>query len=409
MPTFRYEAIDPAGNTVRSSMTADSKNVVLQRMRELRFHPVDVSIMRDGTTGGSLAELNKRLQRVKLKELVIFTRQFSTMIDAGMTILKCLDILEKQIKNPFFKETIQAVKLDIAAGAPLADALAKHPRIFNDLYVNMVRAAELGGILDTILRRISTYLENEQEIRTKIKSAMMYPCIVFAFAILMTAGIVFIVLPRFKKIFGSLLGDDPELPMVTVLLLDAGEHCKNYWFVPVILIVGFVVALKLIGRTDSGRYRIDAVKLKLPLLGGLALKIAVSRVCRTLGTLLASGVTILRCLEIVEQTAGNAVIAGALRDARTAVHGGERICEPLAQSGIFPLMVTQMIQIGEETGRLDDMLNKVAIFYEEEVDAMIKGLTSLIEPIMIMGLGGFVMFVAVAVLKPVYGVLGQIE
>jgi len=407
MPVFRYEAVDAAGNTVRTTITADSRDAVIQRMRELRYHPVDIAVVT--SEGGKMASINARFQGVKLKELVVFTRQFSTMIDAGMTILKSLDILAAQTKNSFFRETIQGVKLDIASGLSLADALAKHPRVFNDLYVNMIRAAEIGGILDVILQRIAGYLENEQEIRTKIKSAMMYPCVVFAFALLMTIGIVFFVLPQFKTIFAGLVGEDYKLPVLTTVLLNSGATARQYWWFPILVIIGVVTAWKMVGRTESGRLKLDSFKLKIPIVGDLVLKISVARVCRTLATLLASGVSILRCLEIVEATAGNAVIANAIRQARTAVHGGERICEPLAQSGIFPLMTTQMVQVGEETGRLDEMLNKVAVFYEEEVDAMIKGLTSLIEPIMIVGLGGFVGFVAVAVLKPIYDVLETMQ
>jgi len=404
MPLYQYEAIDAAGNTIRGTLTADNRDAVIQRMRELRYQPVNITIGREGAGGRGLG---KAFQSVKLKELVVFTRQFATMIDAGLPILKCLDILALQAKNPFFRESIQAVKLDIASGMNLGDALAKHPRVFNDLYVNMIRAAELGGILDTILARIATYLEEEQEIRTKVKSAMMYPCVVFSFALLMTIGIVFFVLPRFSEIFEGLVGENYKLPVLTSALLNSGDLARRFWFIPVILIVGMITTFKLVGRTESGRYRLDAAKLKIPIVGDLVLKLSIARVCRTLGTLLSSGIPILRALEIVEQTAANAVVSRAIRSAREAVHEGQRFCEPLQRSKVFPLMTTQMIQVGEEVGRIDDMLTKIAVFYEEEVDAIIKGLTSLIEPIMIVGLGMFVGFVAVAVLKPIYDVLGQ--
>ncbi len=402
MPTFRYEVIDASGNTVRGSMVADSREAVLERMRELQYRVVDISVGRERSF---LADLNNRFQSIKLRELVVFTRQFSTMIDAGLTVVKCLDILSSQTKNPFFKESINALKVDISSGLSLADAMAKHPRIFNDLYVNMIRAAELGGILDIILSRIAGYLENEQEIKTKIKSAMMYPCVVLAFAVLMAGAIVFFVLPKFKTIFAGLVGPDYQLPVLTRYLLDSGAIARQYWYVPILLIIGIVTTWKLIARTESGRYKLDMLKLKIPVMGELLLKISVARVARTLGTLLSSGIPVLRALEIVKTTAGNAVVAEALDQARQAVHQGQRMSEPLAESGIFPLMTTQMIQVGEETGRVDEMLNKVAGFYEEEVDALIRGLTALIEPLMIIGLGGFVGFVAVAVLKPIYGVL----
>jgi type IV pilus assembly protein PilC len=407
MPTFRYEAVDAAGNTVRGTVNADTRESAIQKMRDLRYQPISIEVGREQSK--NLASLNNRFQSIKLKELVVFTRQFATMIDAGLPILKCLDILAVQTRNSWFRESIQAIKLDIASGTSLADSLAKHPRIFNDLYVNMIRAAELGGILDTILARIATHLEDEQEIRTKVKSAMMYPCVVFAFALLMTIGIVFLVLPRFKEIFTGLVGPDYRLPKLTAILLNSGAIGKQYWYVPVLLIVGSVAGLRVLGRTESGRYRIDSAKLRIPIVGDLLLKLAVARVCRTLGTLLSSGIPIIRALDIVRETAGNAVVGKAIADARTAVHEGHKFCEPLQKSKVFPLMTTQMIQVGEEVGRIDEMLTKIAVFYEDEVDAIIKGLTSLIEPLMIIGLGAFVGFVAVAVLKPIYDVLQQMQ
>ncbi len=406
MPNFHYEALDAQGNTIRASMTAESREQVLARIRESRLHLVSISM---GKEPSRFAELNRQMAKVKLREKVIFTRQMATMIKAGLPILRCLDILIAQTRNPIFRECITAVRLDIASGLTFADSLAKHPRIFDDLFVNMIRAAEVGGILDVILERLAQYLEKEQEIRTKIKSAMMYPIVVLVFALLMTSAIVFFVLPRFKEVFEELLPEGHQLPWVTRTLMDTGSLARKFWFVPVILLIGTVTTYKLMMRTESGRFRLDSWKLKIPVIGDLILKIAVSRVSRTLGTLLSSGIPILRALEIVEDTSGNAVVAKAVADARQAVHEGQRMCEPLARSGIFPVMVTQMIQVGEETGRIDDMLQKVADFYEEEVDAIIKGLTSLIEPLMIVGLGLFVAFVAVAVIKPIYGVLEEMS
>lgn len=405
MPTFQYEALDAQGNTIRASMVADTRDQVLARLRENRLHLVNITTGKD--QAGKLSQLNRSMATVKLREKVIFTRQMATMIKAGLPILRCLDILVQQTKNPFFRETIATVRYDISSGLTFADSLAKHPRTFDDLFVNMIRAAEVGGILDTILDRLAQYLEKEQEIKTKVKSAMMYPMVVLAFALLMTAAIVFFVLPRFKEVFEELLPEGKQLPWVTRTLMDFGSLARRFFYVPIIIIGGGWFTYATMMRTDTGRYKIDKAKLKIPVLGDLILKISVSRVCRTLGTLLSSGIPILRALEIVEDTSGNAVVAGAIADARVAVHEGQRMCDPLTRSGIFPVMVTQMVQVGEETGRIDDMLQKVADFYEEEVDALIKGLTSLIEPLMIVGLGMFVAFVAVAVIKPIYGVLQE--
>jgi type IV pilus assembly protein PilC len=403
MPTYHYVALDPQGNEIRGQMAAESQDQVLARIRENQLHLVNISAGKPvGRAAGS------RMQSVKLREKVVFTRQFATMVEAALSILRCLDILVAQTRNPFFRSVLQQVRMDIQSGLTLADSMAKHPRIFDDLYVNMIRAAEMGGILDVILDRLAEYLEKEQEIRTKIKSAMMYPCVVFAFALLMATGIVFFVLPKFRVVFEGLVGPNFELPLVTELLMSFGDISRSYWYIPVMLIIGLTVAYNLTMRTEAGRFKLDSWKLKIPIVGDLMLKVAVSRVCRTLGTLMSSGIPILRALEIVEDTAGNAVVATAINQARAAINEGQRMCEPLVQSGVFPLMVTQMIQVGEETGRIDEMLQKVADFYEEEVDAVIKGLTSLIEPIMIVGLGIFVAFVAVAVLMPVYSVISQL-
>lgn len=403
MPVFHYVALDSQGKEIRGQINADTREQVLARMRESHLHLVDITVGKPVGRAGRAP-----MRAVKIREKVVFTRQFATMVEAALSIVRCLDILVAQTKNPYFRSAIQQVRMDIQSGLTLADSLAKHPRIFDDLYVNMIRAAEMGGILDVILDRLATYLEKEQEIRTKVKSAMMYPCVVFVFALIMAAGIVFFVLPRFRVVFEGLVGPNFKLPVVTEMLMSFGEYSQRFWYVPVLLITGLVVSYRLAMRTESGRFRLDSWKLKIPVVGDLILKLSVSRVSRTLGTLLSSGIPILRALQIVEDTAGNAVVSTAISQARLSINEGQRMCEPLAASGVFPLMVTQMIQVGEETGRIDEMLQKVADFYEEEVDAVIKGLTSLIEPIMIIGLGAFVGFVAVAVLMPVYSVISQL-
>ncbi|NIR00381.1 MAG: hypothetical protein GTN78_09305 [Gemmatimonadales bacterium] len=269
----------------------------------------------------------------------------------------------------------------------------------------MIRSAEVGGILDSVLDRLSTFLEKEQETRNKIKSAMTYPVVVFCFATLMLIALLFFVLPKFKGIFETM---GLDLPLTTRLMLNSSEYVKNYWYVALVVIVGSVVGIRLFSRTEKGRHAIDAAKLRLPIFGDLLLKTAVSRFARTFGTLISSGVPVLRALEIVADTAGNRVIADTVVRARSSIKEGEKISTPLFGSKVFPVMVTQMIAVGEETGRLDQMLVKVANFYDDEVDTTLKSLTSLIEPLMIVGLGIIVGFIAVSVISPIYALVGSL-
>jgi type IV pilus assembly protein PilC len=335
----------------------------------------------------------------------MFSRQFATMIDAGLSVVKCLDILQKQSRNPKMKDVIGEVKRDVGGGMSLTEALQKHPRIFSPLYVNMIRSAEAAGILDQVLDRLSTFLEKEQETRNKIKSAMMYPAVVFCFALLMLVALLFFVLPKFKGIFETM---GLELPLTTRLLLNSSGYITTYWYIALVVLAGGVVLVKTLARTDKGKYAIDAAKLRLPVFGDLMLKTSVSRFARTFGTLISSGVPVLRALEIVADTAGNRVISDTVLRARVSIKEGQKISTPLFGSKIFPVMVTQMIAVGEETGRLDQMLVKVSNFYDEEVDSTLKSLTSLIEPLMIVGLGFIVGFIAVSVISPIYSLVGSL-
>jgi type IV pilus assembly protein PilC len=335
----------------------------------------------------------------------MFSRQFATMIDAGLSVVKCLDILQKQTRNLRMKDVIGEVKRDVAGGMSLTEALQKHPRIFSSLYVNMIRSAEVGGILDTVLDRLATFLEKEQETRNKIKSAMTYPVVVFCFAMLMLVALLFFVLPKFKGIFETM---GLDLPLTTRILLYSSDYMKTYWYVGLVVILGTIIGIKMFARTDRGRRSIDAMKLRLPIFGELMLKTSVSRFARTFGTLISSGVPVLRALEIVADTAGNRVISDTVVRARSSIKEGEKISTPLFGSKVFPVMVTQMIAVGEETGRLDQMLVKVANFYDDEVDATLKSLTSLIEPLMIVGLGVIVGFIAISVISPIYELVGSL-
>jgi type IV pilus assembly protein PilC len=402
VPIYRYNAMDANGRTVTGTLDADSLELVRSKLADLSYHVLSI---RETKSRQGFQDWFTGIQRVKLRDLVMFSRQFATMIDAGLSVVKCLDILQKQTRNPKLKDTIAEVKRDVAGGMSLTEAFQKHPRVFSPLFVNMIRSAEVGGILDTVLDRLAMFLEKEQETKNKIKSAMTYPVVVFCFAMLMLLALLFFVLPKFKGIFETM---GLDLPLTTRLMLNFSEYMRLYWYIALVGTVGSVILIKIFARTQKGRYAIDAAKLKLPVFGDLLLKSAVSRFARTFGTLISSGVPVLRALEIVADTSGNCVISETVIRARSSIKEGEKISTPLFGSKIFPVMVTQMIAVGEETGRLDQMLVKVANFYDDEVDATLKGLTSLIEPLMIVGLGVIVGFIAVSVISPIYSLVGSL-
>jgi type IV pilus assembly protein PilC len=395
--------MDPAGKMVAGRLEADNQELVRGRLAELRYHII--SLREAGAVHADMTGFLNRFQRVKLRDLVMFSRQFATMIDAGLSVVKCLDILQQQCRNPKLAEVVAAVKHDVAGGASLTDALGKHPRVFSPLYVNMVRSAETGGLLDQVLDRLATFLEKEQEVRGKIKSAMTYPAVVMIFSVLMLMGLVFFVLPKFKIIFESM---ELKLPLATRILLGISDAGRQYWFVMVAAALVLAFVYKLYARTPGGAMAMDWLKLRMPVFGDLVMKGSVSRFARTFGTLITSGVPVLRALDIVADTSGNRVLAETIIKARSSIKEGDKISAPLFASRIFPVMVTQMIAVGEETGRLDQMLLKVSDFYDKEVDASLKSLTSLIEPVMIVGLGCIVALIAVSVISPIYELVGSI-
>lgn len=402
MATFVYDAIDPLGRSVKGKVDADSESLVLSKLHDQNYHVLSVSEQKSG----NLSFGNPGNRPAKLNALVVFSRQFATMIDAGISVLKCMDILENQTKDPALKVALAAVRKEVKGGSSLGDALSKHPNCFSDLYVNMIRAAELGGILDSILDRLAGFLEKEMEIKQKIKSAMMYPIIVLIFSMAIVLALFFFVLPKFKEIFLSM---NVEMPAMTQALFNASDFLVNNWYVFVVIVVGSIVGVKQYGKTDKGRLHIDSLKLKVPILGELVLKMAVSRFTRTFGVLISSGVPMMRAMEIIGDTAGNALISKAIVDARNSIRDGNRLSTPLVACGLFPPMVTHMIDIGEETGRLSEMMVKVADFYDAEVDATVKGLTSLIEPMLIVFMGVIVGFIAISIMAPMFKLVSSIS
>lgn len=401
MPLYAYTAIDRSGRTVRATIEADTEGLVLAKLRDQALVCTDI---RRAKGGVKTVQIGRK--KMKPKALVVFSRQFATMIDAGIPILRCLEILSGQCKDLALKEAVDAITSDVKSGLTLNEAMAKHPNIFNKLYVNMVRAAELGGILDLILDRLAGFLEYENEIRGKIKSAMMYPTLVLIFSQVMLFALFSFVLPKFKEIF---TGMDVELPPVTAGLFAMGDFMGQFWWMIILAGVGIWFGLKAWGKTPTGRYRLDAIKLRIPIIGELNMKMSVARFSRTFGTLLNSGVPVLRGLEIVGETMGNAVLTKVIDDARSAIREGNKLSQPLVASGIFPTMVTTMIDIGEESGRLSDMLVKVGDFYDSEVEQTVKGLTSMIEPMLIIFLGGIVGFIAISIMTPIFKLVNSVK
>jgi type IV pilus assembly protein PilC len=375
---------------------------LVTKLHEQHFHVVAIKEAGAGVKAAVVAKTGN----VKLQSLVIFSRQFATMIDAGISIVKCLDILETQCKEEGLKAIVGQVRRDVKDGLSLTDAIIKHPRCFSKLYINMIKAAEIGGILDKILDRLAGFLEKEMEITQKVKSAMMYPCIVLVFAMVIVAALFIFVLPKFKEIFLSM---NVEMPATTQALFDMSDFVCKWWYAFIITGIAGFVAFKQYGKTEAGRFQIDRLKLKVPIFGELSLKISVSRFARTFGTLISSGVPMMRSLEIIGETSGNSVIAQAVANARNSIRDGQRISVPLTQCGLFPTMVTHMIDVGEETGRLSEMLVKVADFYDTEVDALIKGLTSMIEPILIIFMGVLVGFIAISIMSPIFKLVSSIH
>lgn len=403
MPIFAYTAIDSNGRTVRATMEADSEQLVLSKLRDQSMHCTDI---RRAGKNSSILKASYGRKKVKAKAIVVFSRQFATMIDAGIPILRCLDILTGQCKDPTLKPALEGVTNDVRSGLTLNEALAKQPQVFSKLYINMIRAAEVGGILDQILDRLASFLEYENEVRGKIKSAMMYPVLVLIFSFIMLGALFTFVLPKFKEIF---IGMDVKLPVVTNALFKMGDFCQSSWWMILLAIVVAFVAFKQYGKTTKGRYQIDYIKLKFPVVGEIVLKMSIARFTRTFGTLINSGVPMMRSLEIVGETLNNKVLTEAIDITRTSIREGQKLSEPLSKSGLFPNMVTCMIDVGEESGRLSEMLVKVGDFYDQEVEQTVKGLTSMIEPMLIIFMGCVVGFIAISVMTPIFKLVTSIK
>ena len=402
MPLYAYKAIDTAtGRVVQSTIEGESEQSVAAKLREQQLHVAEVRSMKAAKSGGARGK-----KKVKPKALVVFSRQFATMIDAGIPILRCLDILQGQCKDPALKSTLELITVDVKGGMTLNESMAKHPDVFTRLYVNMIKAAELGGILDLILDRLAHFLEYEAEVKGKIKSAMTYPVLVLVFSQIMLFALFTFVLPKFKDIF---TGMNAEMPTVRKFLFGIGDFMQAYWWAIILGGVGAFFGLKQWVKTPQGRYRWDFIKLRIPVVGDLALKMSVARFARTFGTLINSGVPMMRSLEIVGETLGNLVLCQAIDSTRASLKEGNKLSVPLMACGLFPTMVTTMIDVGEESGRLPEMLVKVGEFYDQEVEQTVKALTSMIEPLLIIFLGCVVGFIAISIMVPIFSIVNNIK
>lgn len=396
---FQWAGKSAKGAMVKGELTAASKDEVKAYLRKQRIMPTKISQKSKPLFSGGSS--------VKDKDLVIFTRQFATMIGAGLPLVQAMEILSQQTENKAFAAIIGEIKNDVEGGSTFADALKKYPRVFSELYSNMVAAGETGGILDTILIRLATYIEKAQSLKRKVKGAMVYPAVVISVAILVIIIIMVFVVPTFSKMFAQLGG---ELPAPTQLIINISKFLGGVGGLIVLAsVIGIVVFITQFRRTESGRKVTDRIILKLPVVGVLFKKVAVAKFTRTLGTLISSGVPILDGLNITAKTAGNKVIEKAVLEVRQSVSEGQTVAEPLSHAKVFPPMVTQMIAVGESTGALDSMLDKIADFYDDEVDIAVSALTSMIEPLLMVFLGGTVGFIVVAMYLPIFKLITLIK
>jgi len=404
MTNFAYKALDARGAQAAGEIEGESKTAVAAALRNRGLTVLDLNEVKQGLGSIQIGG------RVKAKDLTVFSRQFATMVNSGLSMLRCLYVLEEQTPNKKLAKVVGEVRADVEAGISLSDALEKHPKIFSRLYVSMVRAGELGGILDEVLNRLATQLEKEDSIRRAVKSAMVYPVLIGSFAIIVLIGMVLFLIPIFAAMYKDL--GDAKLPFLTRIMMAISNAALSFPLnvIILVLIIAAVYGLIRLKHTDRGHHVWDRFKLKVPMgIGAIVQKLAIARFARTLGTLITSGVPILQAIEITGQAAGNVVIEDAMENVEVSVKEGQSITAPLSECKVFPAMVTQMISVGEETGSLDAMLGKIADFYEDEVNAAVKSLTSILEPILMLFVGALVGTVVISMYLPIFNMMNIIE
>jgi type IV pilus assembly protein PilC len=425
MPRYTYVALDARGQESTGLLEARSSNEAIGQLRQAGYFPTSVyeegkggperKVSRAAAKAERVARPHMRIsvvffqrKKVKPKIMMIFTRQLATLIDSGLPLLRGLNVLAKQERDTVLRNTINKLADGVQGGSTFSESLAQHPLIFNHLYVNMVKAGEVGGVLELVLRRLAEFQEKAQKIKNKVVAAMVYPIIVMTMAIAIMAFLLVFIVPKFEAIFHDMLGDKP-LPAITLFVIGVSNFVKNHGLALLGLLIAAVAAYKLIARTRAGRSIIDRFKLRVPLFGDLVRKTAISRFSRTLGTLVTSGVPILQALNITRETAGNMVIAGAISQVHDSVKEGESIVQPLEASGAFPPMAISMIDVGEETGQLPEMLLKIADVYDDETDNSVAALTSMLEPIMIVFLALVVGTIVIALFMPLISIISGLQ
>ena len=435
MATFQFIATDKSGQEVRGTIEAADRASAIASIRAQQYFPTAIGEVKGeapaaaapvpakGKKGAPAPAkksgmLNKSINlniklpkflrgKVKTKDLTTFTRQLATLVNAGLPLMRCIEVLKRQNSVPALTDALNGISEAIAGGATFSDALTAYPKIFDNLYVNMVKAGEAGGVLEVVLARLAEFAEKSDKIKNKVKGAMIYPTVVLFAAVGITGFLLTYVIPKFQQVFVDLLGD-AEMPALTQFVINLSEWVKEYWY---IVLAGFAAAWvikKVIGKTPAGAYLYDTISIKAPITGTLVKRTAISRVTRTLGTLLASGVPILQALVIVRDTTGNRVVSRALQNVHDSVKEGESMSEPLAQSGVFPPMVVSMVEVGEETGALSDMLTRIANTYDDEVDNAVAGLTAAIEPALIIVLALVVGTIIVAMFMPMIKIISSV-
>ena len=434
MATFQFIATDKSGQEVRGTIEAADRASAIASIRAQQYFPSAIGEVKSEApaaaapaakggkkappaakkSGGLNKEINLNIKlpkflrgRVKTKDLTTFTRQLATLVNAGLPLMRCIEVLKRQNSVPALKDALDGISEAIAGGATFSDALTAYPKIFDNLYVNMVKAGEAGGVLEVVLARLAEFAEKSDKIKNKVKGAMIYPTVVLFAAVGITGFLLTYVIPKFQQVFTDLLGD-AQMPALTQFVIDLSEWVKEYWYIVVAGVAALWVLKKVIGMTPAGAYMYDVISIKTPVTGTLIKRTAISRVTRTLGTLLASGVPILQALVIVRDTTGNRVVSRALQNVHDSVKEGESMSEPLAQSGVFPPMVVSMVEVGEETGALSDMLTRIANTYDDEVDNAVAGLTAAIEPALIIVLALIVGTIIVAMFMPMIKIISSV-
>ncbi|MCX7044468.1 MAG: type II secretion system F family protein [Candidatus Sumerlaeota bacterium] len=399
MATFQYTARNAQGALVTGSLEAADQAAASRSLREKGMIPSQIMV---AAAAKPKRRMKSRRGRIKLDDMVVFSRQLAVMIRAGLPLIEILNILAEQLEKRRFQEIVGQIEREVEAGSTFTEALQRHPRVFNQFFISMIRAGEAAGMLDTILEQVATYLEKSASLQRKIKAAVAYPAFVSGFALCLIWGLMVFVIPKFEDIFSGL---GSKMPLMTQIVINISRFMINYWYIMIALIVGGVIGIRLWYRTNTGRHAIDAFKLKVPVFGPLFLKGGVAKFTRTLSTLIRAGVNILSALEIVARTSGNILIEDALYKTRASIQGGESISKPMDESGVFPPMVVRMIAVGERTGNLESMLQKIADFYEDQVDATVSALTSLIEPLLIIILGVIVGCIVISMFLPMFKML----